>query len=80
MTPTETERFFSLLGRRVRALRLECGMTQEDMIEHGFSLRHFQQIEAGSSINVTTLLRLAEVFRLDPSDLLAGLSEEARKR
>lgn len=53
-------------------------MTQEDMIDHEFSLRHYQQIEAGSSINVTTLLRLADAFDLDVVDLLSNLMTEAR--
>ena len=61
------------LGRNVRAARLKRGMTQEDMMDHGFSLRHYQRIEAGRSITVQTLLKLAVAFKVSPRDLLPEL-------
>jgi transcriptional regulator with XRE-family HTH domain len=74
----ETRRFFELLGDRCRRLRRAGRMTQEDLMDHGFSLRHYQQIEAGLAINVKTALRLAEAFRVDVTDLLRGLTRKAR--
>jgi len=65
---------FRELGARYRLLRRKKGMVQEDIIEHGFSVRHYQQLEAGRPHSLTTLFRLAQVFRVRPEDLLKGLS------
>ena len=48
------------------------------MENHGFTLRHFQSVEAGKSINLVTAKRLAAAFGIDVSDLLKGLSRRAR--
>jgi transcriptional regulator with XRE-family HTH domain len=56
--------FFRALGSRVRDLRKRKGLSQEDMISFGFSARHWQQIEAGRPITVTTLLRISEAFEV----------------
>jgi DNA-binding XRE family transcriptional regulator len=68
-------KFFDRLGERVRKLRKARGLSQEDMISFGFSARHWQQIEAGRPITVTTLLRICEVFRVPVSRLLQGLDK-----
>ncbi len=52
------KKFFRALGKRIRELGKKRGLTQEDMISFGFSARHWQQIEAGRPIKVTTLLRV----------------------
>jgi transcriptional regulator with XRE-family HTH domain len=74
------EEFFRALGRRIRTLRQAHGLTQEDMISFGFSARHWQQIEAGRPITVTTLLRVGEVFHTPLSRLVRGLDGGGRKR
>ena len=56
---TDQERFFRTLGQRIRQLGKRSGYSQEDMISHGFSARHWQQIEAGRPITVSTLLAFA---------------------
>jgi transcriptional regulator with XRE-family HTH domain len=70
---TNHEKFFQRLGARVRQLRREHGHSQEDMISFGFSARHWQQIEAGRPITVTTLLRICAVFEISASHLITGL-------
>lgn len=45
------------------------------MLSFGFSTRHWQQVEAGRPITVTTLLRICEVFELPMSKLVRGLDE-----
>ena len=65
--------FFRALGRRVRELRKRKGLSQEDMISHGFSARHWQQIEAGRPITVKTLLRICEAFDVPLVRLVRGL-------
>jgi transcriptional regulator with XRE-family HTH domain len=68
-------KFFYRLGSRVREIRKARGLSQEDMISFGFSARHWQQIEAGRPITVTTLLRICEVFHLSASRLVRGLDK-----
>lgn len=45
-------------------------MTQEDMMDHGFSVRHYQRIEAGLSINLLTVWNLARAFGVPPRSIL----------
>jgi len=68
-------KFFKELSRRVRELRQKAGYRQADMISFGFSMRHWQQIEAGRSISVTTAIRISEVFNIKLSDLVRGLPD-----
>jgi transcriptional regulator with XRE-family HTH domain len=60
----------------LRELRKKRGFSQEDMLSFGFSTRHWQQVEAGRPITVTTLLRICEVFELPMSKLVQGLDKE----
>lgn len=69
----DQEQFFKRLGQRVKELRRKKGYSQEDMISFGFSARHWQQIEAGRPITVTTLLRICETFEVTLTVLLRGL-------
>ena len=69
------EEFFRALGKRIRDLRQRRGLTQEDMISFGFSARHWQQIEAGRPITVTTLLRVCDVFHTPLARLVRGLDD-----
>jgi hypothetical protein len=45
------------------------------MITFGFSARHWQQVEAGRPITVTTLLRICEVLETPMWKLVRGLDE-----
>jgi len=56
-------------------MRKARGFSQEDMISFGFSARHWQQIEAGRPITLTTMLRICEVFRVTAARLLQGLDK-----
>jgi transcriptional regulator with XRE-family HTH domain len=68
-------KFFARLGERIRKMRKARGFSQEDMISFGFSARHWQQIEAGRPITLTTMLRICEVFRVTAARLLQGLDK-----
>jgi transcriptional regulator with XRE-family HTH domain len=74
-------KIFRDLGARYRALRLERGMVQEDSLDYRFSVRHYQQLEAGRPHSLTTLFRLAEMFGVKPADLLdqVALSPKPRR-
>jgi len=50
--------------------------SQEDMLGFGFAMLHWQQVEAGRPITVTTLLRICEVFELPMSKLVQRLDAE----
>ena len=67
------EKFFKALGQRIKQLRHKRGYSQEDMISFGFSARHWQQIEAGRPITVTTLLRACEALQVPLDRLVRGL-------
>lgn len=69
----DQEKFFRAFGTKVRELRKKHGYSQEDMISFGFSARHFQQIEAGRPITMTTVLRLCEIFEVSMARLVKGL-------
>ena len=71
----DQDRFFQALGKRIKELRRARGLSQEDMISHGFSARHWQQIEAGRPITLRTLLRICDTFRTPLTRLLRGLEE-----
>jgi transcriptional regulator with XRE-family HTH domain len=70
------QKFFRELGLRVRHLRGKRGLSQEDMISFGFSARHWQQIEAGRPITVTTLLRICDAFEVSVASLVRGLDRD----
>ena len=78
--PDRYSRYFRALGHRIRSFRIGRKLTQEDMISYGFSVRHWQMIEAGRPITVFTLLRVCEVFGIPPEELVAELSHHLRKR
>jgi len=61
------------LGKRVKELRKRRGFSQEDMISFGFSARHWQQIEAGRPITLTTLLRISDALETRVEKLVKGL-------
>lgn len=63
------------LGKRIRDLRRRNRYSQEDMISFGFSSRHWQQIEAGRPITVTTLLRICDVLKIRIDKLVRGLDK-----
>lgn len=73
MLTADQQNFFRRLGIRVRELRRERGHSQEDMISYGFSARHWQQIETGRPITVSTLLRICAVFGISVERLVRGL-------
>ena len=69
------EKFFLRLGERIRKLRKKHSYSQEDMISYGFSARHWQQIEAGRPITVSTLLRICAAFETSINRLVRGLDK-----
>jgi transcriptional regulator with XRE-family HTH domain len=73
MTEAHYSKVFIKLGQKIRKLRLDSGMVQEDMLDHGFATRHYQRIEGGLPISVTTAIRLSKVFGVSLADLFKDL-------
>jgi transcriptional regulator with XRE-family HTH domain len=63
---------FEKLGERYRQLRNDRGMVQEDVLEHNFSVRHYQQLEAGRPHSLQTFFRLCQMFKVTPEELIKG--------
>jgi transcriptional regulator with XRE-family HTH domain len=75
----DQEAYFRELGKRVKERRRKRGYSQEDMISFGFSARHWQQIESGRPITMTTLLRICEVLDDTPERLVRGLYDDCKE-
>lgn len=62
------------LGKRIRQLRKDSGLTLRALIvHHGFHLTQIQRIEKGDGISVPMLLRIAQTFQVPLEKLVAGL-------
>ncbi len=70
---------FRELGNRYKRLRISRGLVQEDAMEYGFSVRHYQQLEAGRAHNLKTLFRLAQMLDVSPEELIKGLGPKRLK-
>ena len=71
---------FEKLGTRYRKARLERKMIQEDVISHGFSVRHYQQLESGRPLSLTTFFRVAKMFNIEPEVLIKGVFNARRTK
>jgi transcriptional regulator with XRE-family HTH domain len=59
------------LGRRIAELRHEAKLTQVQLAEKcELDAKHLQTLEAGRNTTVKTLLIIAQVLRVKPSELL----------
>mgnify|MGYP000871709449 CR=1 FL=1 len=60
----------SLLGKRIRQLRLERGLKQEEMCQFGFEYKYYQRIEYGEkNLSLKTLNRLSKAFQIEIAEL-----------
>lgn len=77
MKDKKFDHLVKVIGDNVLALRLKKvlegkkGWAQENMIQKGFSYRHYQRTESGvHAPNLYTLHRIAEVFDVEPWELM----------
>ena len=64
------KRLMELLGKRVRQLRIERGLKQEEMCRFGFDYKYYQRIEYGEkNLTLKSLNKLAEAFDIPISEL-----------
>lgn len=67
----EFDKLIRKIASNIKKYRLKSGLTQQDMIEHGFNYRHYQRLESGKSgINLFTLYRLSKTFKIDLMKLI----------
>lgn len=65
------EEFFQTVVYNIRQARWAAGMTQEDVAGKGFTLNHYQEIEAGlRQVTLRTLYKLASIFGVSVSALV----------
>jgi transcriptional regulator with XRE-family HTH domain len=68
---TDYDKFLRKVAENIRRCRKRVGLTQMDMIDHGFNYRHYQRIESGDTgPSLSTLYKLAKIFKVKPSTLL----------
>lgn len=65
---------FSVIGKRIKNVRAERGMTQEQLASRaGIVVKHLSSIERGQSgISLATLIEVAEVLEVSTDYLLLG--------
>jgi transcriptional regulator with XRE-family HTH domain len=69
----EFEHYARRVQKKIKALRLQHGLSQEDLLEYELSLRTVQRIEKeGEAANLTllTVFKLCEAFGIKPHELL----------
>ena len=70
------EQFLSEIAKRIKALRLERGLTLRDMVViHGYHDSHWRRMEREGAGTVQSLLRIAKAFGVPMSTLVSGLGE-----
>ena len=78
-TDAEYEAFLKLLGARIKELRKERKLSLRDIVvKHGYQDSQWRNYESGGSLNVRSLLRIAEVLRVSLADLVIGLDKRRR--
>lgn len=69
----EFERYTKKVQKKIKELRLQHGLSQEDLMQYDLSLRTVQRIEKeGEAANLTllTLFKLCKAFGVKPCELL----------
>lgn len=80
--PTTWEAYARDLGVRLQQLRMERGITQEDLAHRaGLTRTHYQQIERGwwkrdqpANPSLKVLVRLAQVLEVEPGEMFPEIA------
>ena len=65
----EVQRLTKRFSQNLKKMRIQKGLTQEDMTAHGFNYRHYQRLESGTNPpSLATLVRLAKVMGVEITD------------
>jgi transcriptional regulator with XRE-family HTH domain len=61
-----------MLGSRLREVRKQKGLRQEDLEKYGVSYKYYQRIEGGKvNITLSTIEKIAEALQVEPTELFA---------
>ncbi len=64
-------RLLRAVAANIKSARQNKGLTQEDMMDHGFNYRFYQKLESGKySMTLKTLHKVACALSVAPGDLL----------
>ncbi len=64
-----TAKLIKKMAKNIKSLRLERGLTQEDMADLGFGPRWYQRFESGRHVpSLPTLVKLARAFKVDVAE------------
>lgn len=71
-----------LFGERLRELRNERGLTQEQLAElAGVDRNYIGQIERGErNVALVNIVTIAQALKVQPADLFTGFATAARRR
>jgi len=59
-----------LIGQRLREVRKEKGLRQEDMEKYGVNYKYYQRVENGKvNLTLATIEKLARALEIEPADL-----------
>ena len=65
----EVQRLTKRFSANLKKMRIQKGLTQEDMTNYGFNYRHYQRLESGTNPpSFATLVRLAKVMEVEVTD------------
>ena len=64
------DRLSHLIGKRIKALRLNKGLKQEDVESRGLSYKYFQKVESGrANVTLKTLEKIASALDIDSTEI-----------
>lgn len=71
---------YSVIGRRIRNLRLKNNMTQEELADEiDISVAFVSRVERGTvRINLKRLTQIAEILKVSPGYLLVGTNTKSK--
>gem|GEM_PF-4023012 len=69
-TSRELHAFLAAFGQRCRAVRIARGLRPVDLRAAGWTRQYLNRVESGRGVTITTLLRLAAAYGVEPADLL----------
>ena len=75
-TDDDYKDFLKALGARIKEMRKKKGWSLRDMVKlHDYHDSQWRKFESGGSMNVQSMIRIAEVFEMPLSRLVDGLAE-----
>jgi len=73
MVSQRERQFFVKLGKRIKQLRMDRGLRQEDMEDYGLAYKYYQRIESPGSrpanITMLTMLKICKALDVEPREL-----------